>query len=81
MSYIAASAMGSSQWQATRLPSEEGQRIPLHQKRRISLVFEPHMLIYSILSHKYGMHPKYAFFKRIYGYEFPFEEELKNEIV
>jgi predicted outer membrane lipoprotein len=43
--------------------------------------FEPHMLIYSFLSRKYGMHPKYAFFKRFYGYEFPFEEAIKKEAV
>lgn len=42
---------------------------------------EPHILFYSILAKKYRMHPKYAFFKRFYGYEFPFEEVIKNEIV
>jgi hypothetical protein len=41
----------------------------------------PHILIYSILSRRYQMHPKYAFFKRVYGYEFPFEKDLKDEIV
>lgn len=43
--------------------------------------FEPHMLIYSFLSRKYQMHPKYAFFRRIYGHEFPFEETIKNRPV
>ncbi len=42
---------------------------------------QPHMIIYSILSRKYGgMHPKYVFFKRIYQYEFPFEKDMKEEI-
>ncbi|MDP3043467.1 MAG: hypothetical protein Q8N21_03620 [bacterium] len=35
---------------------------------------ELHMIVYSILSKKYGMHPKFAFFKKEYGYKFPFEE-------
>jgi len=42
---------------------------------------EPHLFFYSTLAKKYGMHPKYAFFKRFYGYEFPFEEAEKNKIV
>jgi len=41
---------------------------------------EPHLFFYSILAKKYRMHPKYAFFKRFYGYEFPFEEVIKEEI-
>ncbi|GAB4343128.1 MAG: hypothetical protein Kow0089_18700 [Desulfobulbaceae bacterium] len=44
-------------------------------------IAEPHLLLYSILAKKYQMHPKYAFFKRFYGYEFPFEELIKKEIV
>lgn len=42
---------------------------------------EPHLIFYSILAKKYRMHPKYAFFKRFYGHEFPFEEVIKREIV
>jgi hypothetical protein len=42
---------------------------------------EPHILIYAALAKKYRMHPKYAFFKRFYRYEFPFEEAKTNEIV
>lgn len=38
-----------------------------------SLIEPSILLIYPILSRKYGVHPKYAFFKRIYGYTFPFE--------
>jgi hypothetical protein len=41
---------------------------------------EPHLLFYSILAKKYRMHPKYAFFKRFYRYEFPFEEVIKEDI-
>ena len=43
--------------------------------------FEPHIMIYAILSGKYGMHPKYVFFKRLYQYQFPFEEDMKKEII
>jgi hypothetical protein len=32
------------------------------------------MLLYSILAQRYGMHPKFAFFKMYYGRRFPFEE-------
>ena len=42
---------------------------------------EPHLFFYSILAKKYRMHPKYAFFKRFYGYEFPFEEVIKKNSV
>lgn len=38
---------------------------------------EPHIFLYSILAKKYKMHPKFAFFKREYGYTFPFEGDLK----
>lgn len=34
---------------------------------------EPHLFFYSFLSRNYKMHPKYAFFKRHYNHEFPFE--------
>lgn len=41
------------------------------------LVFvEPHLYFYSILAQKYRMHPKYAFFKKEYGHQFPFEKDL-----
>jgi hypothetical protein len=41
------------------------------------LVFmEPHIYFYSILAQKYRMHPKYVFFKKEYGYKFPFEASL-----
>ena len=36
-------------------------------------ILEFHMFLYSSLSLKYGMHPKYAFFKRHDGRSFPFE--------
>lgn len=36
-------------------------------------IIEPHMWIYSQLSLKYHMHPKYSYIKRKYGYRFPFE--------
>ncbi len=39
---------------------------------------EPHLFFYSMLAKKYGMHSKYAFFKRFYGYNFPFEEVTKK---
>ncbi len=42
-------------------------------------LMEPHMFIYSFLSRKYQMHPKYAFFKRLYAYEFPFEAVIKEK--
>lgn len=37
---------------------------------------EPYLYLYSILAQKYRMHPKYAFFKKEYGHEFPFEKDL-----
>ena len=40
---------------------------------------EPHMFIYSTLANKYRMHPKYVFFKRFYGYQFPFETVINND--
>jgi hypothetical protein len=40
-----------------------------------SVVFGWHMLLYSMLSHRYAMHPKYVFFKKFYGRTFPFEPE------
>jgi hypothetical protein len=47
----------------------------------LSVLIEPHILIYSFLSRKYQMHPKYAFFKRLYGRDFPFEAALKEDRV
>jgi hypothetical protein len=41
----------------------------------ILALFEVHMVLYSLLAGKYGMHPKYAFFKKYYGYTFPFEDD------
>ena len=41
---------------------------------------EPHLYFYSILAQKYRMHPKYAFFKKEYGHEFPFEKSLQIEM-
>lgn len=35
---------------------------------------EPHLFFYNMLAKKYKMHPKFAFFKKEYGYKFPFEE-------
>lgn len=35
---------------------------------------EPHLYLYSLLSVKYRMNAKYAFFKREYGHVFPFEQ-------
>ena len=37
---------------------------------------EPHLLLYTILSKKYKMHAKYAFFKKHYNFMFPFEKYL-----
>lgn len=37
---------------------------------------EFHMIIYSGLSRRFKMHPKYVFLKKFYGYEFPFEKYL-----
>jgi len=37
---------------------------------------EPSIYFYSILAKKYQMHPKFAFFKKEYGREFPFEKDL-----
>lgn len=37
-------------------------------------ILSPSTLIFIILSKKYKMHPKYAFFKMYYGDVFPFEE-------
>lgn len=42
----------------------------------LSPILEPHLIIYSFLSQKFKMHPKYAFFKRYYGTQFPFEKDL-----
>lgn len=39
-------------------------------------LLEFHMFLYSGLSRKYRMHPKYVFLKKYYGYEFPFEKYL-----
>jgi len=36
----------------------------------------PHLYFYSILARKHRMHPKYAFFKKEYGHQFPFEKDL-----
>lgn len=36
--------------------------------------FELHIVLYSYLSGSYNMSPQYAFFKRFYGFKFPFEE-------
>jgi hypothetical protein len=36
-------------------------------------VLEVHMLLYAFLAQRYGMHAKYAFFKKYYGHSFPFE--------
>lgn len=38
--------------------------------------FEPSNYLYPILSTKYRMHPKFAFFKKEYGRSFPFEKYL-----
>lgn len=35
---------------------------------------EPHLLFYGMFARKYKMHPKYAFFKKIYNHTFPFEQ-------
>lgn len=37
-------------------------------------IFELHMIMFAFLSRPYGMHPKYAFYKRQYGRSYPFEE-------
>lgn len=37
-------------------------------------IAEPHMWLYAFLARRYGMHPKYAFFKRFYDVTFPFEK-------
>lgn len=42
----------------------------------LSVLFEPHIIIYSILSQPYGMNSKYVFFKRFYGHEFPFDRDM-----
>jgi len=40
----------------------------------IFAVFEPSIMLYTLLARKYKMHPKYAFFKKEYAYKFPFEQ-------
>ena len=36
----------------------------------------PDVFLMNTFARKYGgVHPKYAFFKKMYGYRFPFEEE------
>lgn len=37
-------------------------------------IFELHMVLFAFLSKSYGMHPKYALYKREYGRRYPFEE-------
>lgn len=46
----------------------------------IGVLFEPHLLLYSIFSAKYNMAAKYAFFKRRYGLRFPFEDMIEKDI-
>ena len=36
--------------------------------------FPPHIIEYAILSRKYKMHPKYAFFKKFHNFHFIFED-------
>ena len=46
----------------------------------IGMLFEPHLLLYSIFSAKYNMAAKYAFFKKQYGMRFPFEDLIEKEM-
>jgi hypothetical protein len=39
-------------------------------------LIEPSLYLYSIFAQKYNMHPKFAFFKKEYGHQFPFEKDL-----
>jgi hypothetical protein len=41
---------------------------------------ELHLYFYSTLAKKYRMHPKYAFFKRFYRHQFPFEGVINKDI-
>jgi len=42
---------------------------------------EPHLFFYPMLTKQYRMHPKYAFFKKFYEVEFPFEEAIVKPII
>jgi hypothetical protein len=41
-------------------------------------IFSPSIYMYSILSRKYKMHPKWVFFKRFDFMDFPFEKEIEK---
>ena len=40
-------------------------------------IVEPSIYFYSLLAHRYKMHPKFAFFKKEYDHVFPFEKDLE----
>jgi hypothetical protein len=52
--------------------------IILAGKFGILIIISPCMWTYTFLSSKYKMHAKWVFFKRFYGYEFPFENEIEK---
>ncbi|MBP6302198.1 MAG: hypothetical protein KBB37_02795 [Bacteroidia bacterium] len=41
-------------------------------------ILSPSLYVYTILSKKYKMHPKWVFFKRFYSMYFPFEKEIEQ---
>jgi hypothetical protein len=45
-------------------------------KLGILSIFELHMVLFAFLSKPYEMHPKYAFYKRQYARQYPFEEPI-----
>jgi len=47
-------------------------------KLGLSTLVSPSLWTYTIWSRKYKMHTKYAYFKRWYGFEFPFEQEIEE---
>lgn len=45
----------------------------------LSLI-SPSMYVYTILSKRYKMHPKWVFFKKFYAMTFPFEKEIERPL-
>lgn len=51
--------------------------IVLVGKFGLFMIISPSMYLYTILSKKYGLHAKWAYFKKFHSRKFPFEKEVQ----